>query len=476
MAAQLAIQGNALREQDKLEEAVASFAESLALDPTRAEVHSNLGYVLDRLGRAAEAADCYRKAISIRPDVAELHSNLGLALQATSNNTQAEASFSHAIALNPDQVAGHFNLARLLQMQGRHKDAVASCRRVVALAPANAQAHNNLGVALEETGQIEESIASYRSALAIDPGLISAQKGVATGLGRLVPEWHVPMMNDTLRNEAYYAALRAVVSADSHVLEIGTGSGLLAMMAARLGAKSVVTCEAVPMIASVAKQVIADNGLDQQIRVHAKKSTDLSVGEELDHRADIMVSEILSSELLGERVLDSIDDAKRRLLKPNARIIPLAGSIMIALFGGEQIATNLAASESCGFDLRSFNTIVPQRQGVARNDLKIEILSADTNAFRFDFEGHDFYPPETKILRIPVTRAGKCLGIVQWIRLELIPGMVFENHPSVKAPASAWTHCVYLFPAPAELKAGQIVVVTAAHNRAFPWFAASACE
>jgi hypothetical protein len=305
---------------------------------------------------------------------------------------------------------------------------------------------------------------------------VSAQKGVVMALGRLVPEWHVPMMNDQPRNQAYYKALEAAVTPESHVFEIGTGSGLLAMMAAKLGAKSVVSCEAVPMIAAAAREVIADNGLAARIEVVAKKSTELAVGADLQQPADIMVSEILSTELLGERVLDSIEDAKRRLLKPGARLIPAAGSIMVALFSGDEIAANLLAGESCGFSLARFNRIVPRRQSVVRNDLKIEFLSSDTPAFRFDFEGVDVAPPETKLLRIPVTTAGRCLGLIQWIRLELFADIVFENHPAVRAPSSAWTHCAYVFESPVELRPGQVALVEAAHNRVFPWFTLKGIE
>lgn len=470
LAAQLSSQGNALAGQGRLEEAAEAYRQALNIHPTKAEIHSNLGHVLEGLGRMAEAIESYRCAVRFKADMPELQSNLGLALQAQGNFEEAEACLRKAISLNPNYVAGHFNLARLQQFEKRHGDAAASCRRVIALKPDDAQAHNNLGFALEELGQYEEAVYAYRKALHLDPGLVTAQKGLCSAQTRLVPEWHVPMMNDTIRNEAYYAALRAAISADSNVFEIGTGSGLLSMMAAKLGAKSVTTCEAEPIIAATARRIIANNGLADRIKLVARKSSELLVGEDMAQPADIMVSEILSSELLGERVLSSIEDAKLRLLKPDARIIPAAASIMIALFGGQDIATNLGAAMSCGFDLRHFNSIVPRRLPISRSDLALEMFSADTEAFRFDFEKTSFTPPEAKTMRIPVTAAGSCLGIVQWIRLEMYEDILFENHPSVKAPASGWTRCAYVFPEPMELKPGQVAIVSAAHNRVFPWF------
>jgi type III protein arginine methyltransferase len=124
------------------------------------------------------------------------------------------------------------------------------------------------------------------------------------------------MMNDSPRNDAYFAALQNAVTPDTHVLEIGTGSGLLAMMAARLGARQVTTCEVVAEIAETARAIVADNGLAPPVTVIGKKSTKLEIGTDMEERADLLVSEILSSEFLGEGVLGSIEDAKRRLLKP----------------------------------------------------------------------------------------------------------------------------------------------------------------
>ena len=107
-----------------------------------------------------------------------------------------------------------------------------------------------------------EAVASYRQAIALDPGMAAAHNGLDTVLGSMVPIWHVPMMNDALRNEAYFQALARAVTPQSQVLEIGTGSGLLSMMAARLGARSIVTCEGEPIIAAAAKQASFESPLN----------------------------------------------------------------------------------------------------------------------------------------------------------------------------------------------------------------------
>lgn len=295
-------------------------------------------------------------------------------------------------------------------------------------------------------------------------------------MNNLVPHWHIPMMNDRMRNDFYHWALRAAVTPDSTVLEIGTGSGLLSMMAARLGAREVTTCEAVPLIASTARRIIFENGLDERIRVISNRSTSVHVGSELTAAADILVSEVFSNELLAEGVLPSIEDAKRRLLKPGATIIPATASIMIALFGGDDVASNLIVGDSCGFNLRHFNSVVSRRQTVARNDLDIQLLTEDIEAFRFDFEKDSSFPDQEKTLRIPVKTPGRCLGIIQWIRLEMGKDLVFENHPSATAATSSWHYCVTLLPSPVQLAVHQVAVISAAHDRNIPWFSLDAME
>ena len=106
----------------------------------------------------------------------------------------------------------------------------------------------------------------------------------------MVPFWHIPMLNDRRRNDAFERAIRAAIEKagkDALVLDIGTGSGLLSMMAARAGARKIVTCERVPVIAETAERIVAANGYDRQINVVNKGSNELVVGRDIPSRADM---------------------------------------------------------------------------------------------------------------------------------------------------------------------------------------------
>jgi tetratricopeptide (TPR) repeat protein len=457
--------------QGKHAEALAPLANNAKLSPNDAQAHQNLGSAFLGLEWFGEAAASFQQALAINPDYVQAHNNLGIALMDLGRLEEAEASYRQALFLKPDFVAAHNNLGNVLMQIGRLAEAEASYRQVLKFSPDYAQAHSGLGTVLLKLGRLADAIACYRKALGIDASLLQAQDGLNQALSRLTPMWHVPMMNDRIRNDAYFVALSAAITPDTHVLEIGTGSGLLAMMAAKLGARQVTTCEAVPEIAETARAIVADNGLTPPVTVVSKVSTEMKIDVDMADRADLLVSEILSSEFLGEGVLSSIVDAKQRLLQPGARIIPARGSIQFALFGGVDIRRNVRVDEVYGFDLSKFNTIVPPKQYISRNDLNIDLLTDDTCAFFFDFIDMCRIPPHArKTIELPVRKAGRCCGIIQWLRLEMDDTVVFENHPSLKNPASGWEHCVYVFPAPIDMLPGQVAMVSAAHNRITPWF------
>jgi tetratricopeptide (TPR) repeat protein len=430
--------GLVAKQKGDLKTAVQLMRKALNFNPNYVEAYVNLGATLQEQDNLSEAADCYRKALALRPNYAEVHSNLGVVLKAQNNLNESAQSFIRALALNSN----------------------------------SAETFANLDALLKEMAAPDEALIYYRKVLEISPTNIAAQQGAYLALSRTVPEWHVPMMNEQNRNQAYFDALKAVIKPDSTVFEIGTGSGLLAMMAAKLGAKQVTTCESVPLIAETASQIIKDNHFEKTIQVIAKKSTEIEVGADMNAQADILVSEIFSSELLGEHVLPSLEDAKRRLLKPQGKVIPAAGSMMIALFTGDDIRRNLIVEDSFGFNLQGFNKIVSKKRMIARNDLNIELLSDGVEAFSFDFEGENDFPAQTKTIEIMAKTAGRCYGLVQWMKLDMNGDkkVMFENHPSQTSKVSNWQQCAYLFDAPIDVKAGQIVTINAAHNRAVPWF------
>ncbi len=462
--------GVVLRAQGRLEEAAACFTRAIQLKPDYSEAYGNLGVIFKETGQVDEAIKYYRQALSLRPDFVEALSNLGVALNEQGHTDEAISSYRKALALRPDYAEANTNLGTVLKEQGQFDEAKAVYQRALAVNPYLVEAHVNLAQLMQDTGKAEEALIHYRNALDIAPTLLAAHQGIHLALQRIVPEWHVPMMNEHRRNQAYFDALQNAITPDSTVFEIGTGSGLLSMMAAKSGAKQVTTCEVVPLIAAVAQRIIEDNGFEKSIKVIAKKSGSIEVGADMAEKADILVSEVFSSELLGEDVLPSIEDAKHRLLKPEGRVIPALGHIAIALFTGDDMRQNLMVDDTYGFNLQHFNSVVSKKRMVARSDLNVTLLSDGINAFTFDFQNDRFFPAETKTINIPVTTSGRCYGIIQWMRLQMDETGVFENHPCENAPVANWQQSAFMFDQAVDLEVGQVVVISAQHDRKVCWF------
>lgn len=454
---------------NNFEQSLRSANEALKLNSAATEAWIAQGDALQGLKRYADALKSYQAANQIKPSPAAFL-KAGLILTQFKRNEEAVACCNQALKLDAGLLAAHSCRADALNHLGRYEEAMSDYRVVLKHNPGDDAVLKKASVCLVNAGRARDALQLCQNALQVRPDSVTAKTGISWVLDQMVPNWHIPMMNSFDRNNAYYLGMKAAVTPETRVFEIGAGSGLLSMMAAKLGARSVVACEAVTLIAETAQKIVACNNLQDSVKVLARPSFEVELGQDFPAKADILVHEIFSSELTSEHVLPALEDAKRRLLKPDAKIIPGAASIMIALVGGEAIKKYMHVQESFGLDLQAFNAISPKKIPLFCEDLKPTLMSEDIEAFRFDFVKDAEFPCQTKTLEITAQAAGECYGIIQWIRLELDAATTFQNHPLGNETVSGWQNMVIRFDAPLELVPGQIVRIAAAHDRVKPWF------
>jgi type II protein arginine methyltransferase len=274
------------------------------------------------------------------------------------------------------------------------------------------------------------------------------------------------MLNDVHRNAAFEEAIKKVVAARGtsvQILDIGAGSGLLSMMAARAGATNIVTCEAVPVIAEIAKRIVAQNGFSDRIAVVDKISTDLVIGRDMGARADILVSEILSSDLLAEDVLNTFEDAHARLTNEGATIIPRAATAVGCLVESNVLNQYAFVEEVSGFDVSEFTQLAANRLPVHGTMTEWKRLSPDVDLQKIDLT-QSKYAEEMRIVEIPVISDGIATGIVQWIKIDLAEGVEFVNHPDNYSDGG-WLQILHPFPRPIQVESGTALQIIAGHDR-----------
>ena len=270
------------------------------------------------------------------------------------------------------------------------------------------------------------------------------------------------MLNDTVRTEQYLHAIQETIKPGDVVIDLGTGTGILALAAARAGAAKVYAIEATE-IADTAKALFEENGFGETIELVRGWSTQI----ELPQRGDLLVSEVFGHEPLAERVLELTRDAQERLLKPDARLLPRGLTINLTLaeaanpkevpaFTPENITL---LQQRYGFQLNSLHQMANElsrttlRPGQSWRPLSPSVPAVD---LRFaELKG-------TRIaadLSLPCVRAGRLDGIIVSFDVDLRPKRCLQVSPFVDDSATHWRLPIYCLKSPRQLQPGDEVRV-----------------
>eukprot|EP00256_Glycine_max_P059337 XP_014627786.1 probable protein arginine N-methyltransferase 6 isoform X3 [Glycine max] len=140
---------------------------------------------------------------------------------------------------------------------------------------------------------------------------------------------HEEMIKDRVRTDAYKNAIMRHKDfiRDKVVLDVGCGTGILAIFCAQAGARRVYAVEASNIALQTIRVVEANNLLNIITVLHGRVE-DVEIGE----KVDVIISEWMGYMLLCESMLGSVITARDRWLKPGGLVLPSKATLYMAPF------------------------------------------------------------------------------------------------------------------------------------------------
>ncbi len=238
---------------------------------------------------------------------------------------------------------------------------------------------------------------------------------------------HRAMLSDDLRTEAFREAINELVKPGDVVVDLGTGSGILALFAARTAARSVYAIERTGM-AEPAREMLARSA-DGRAEVICSDSDDV----ELPTRCDVLISECLGYFALQENMISDVIAFRDRWLKPSGRVMPRDIRLYAApvddpeAFANVQCWDELGARYGADFTpLRTIASNSTHRHRFARESL----LADAKELLTIDME-HDSQVQLDCELSWTAQRSGIWHGVCGFFTSALSDSVVLDTSPGV---------------------------------------------
>jgi predicted RNA methylase len=193
--------------------------------------------------------------------------------------------------------------------------------------------------------------------------------------------YHQTMLSDGVRNRMLYEAIKRHVTTETNFLDVGAGTGVWAILAAKLGAKRVVAIEIEEALIPIIFKHAQENGVAQRIEIIHGNSDHVK----LRGKFDVIVSELFGSDALGEGTTKSFVSLRNRFLAPDGVLIPhkltmLAAPVQV-IKSVRKIPTELPLN--CSF-IKSIKLNYGQTLSIDERE-KIDFLAEPQKLVEIDF-------------------------------------------------------------------------------------------
>lgn len=269
---------------------------------------------------------------------------------------------------------------------------------------------------------------------------------------------HGQMLADSIRMDAYVKALRSVVGPDTVLIDLGTGTGVFALVACQCGARKVYAIE-VGNVIQVAREIAEANGFATRIEFVQEASTRVSLPE----RGDVILSDLRGVLPLFRDHIPSIIDARERLLARGGILIPQRDDLWAAVVEAPELYRGVTGPWDVapyGLDMEAARRMVVHAWRKARASPEQMLVEPQRWA------ALDYTTLESADVKGTVTwsveRAGTGHGFVLWFDATLVEGCGFSNAPG--APGLIYESAFFPWPEPVSLAEGDTVSVSLEAN------------
>ncbi len=251
---------------------------------------------------------------------------------------------------------------------------------------------------------------------------------------------HQMMLEDVVRTTSYDEALKEVITPESHVLDFGTGTGVLAIFASRHGAKQVDAVDRSTFLRH-ARKIAIDSGYPEIRFHHADQKT-----FQMDGKVDVLVSEWMGHFLFFEAMMTPLIELRDKFLKESGVMVPARVSMSAALLTDEAFHDERAffLGNPYGID---FSSIATQPLKQIRR-VRVEQDQIDPNLF--DLGTLDMKTVTAQPTRLTGTcrprQAALAYGVIAWFDTDLTDRVHFGTGP-FDAPTH-WDQLFFPFPEP----------------------------
>lgn len=252
---------------------------------------------------------------------------------------------------------------------------------------------------------------------------------------------HRLLVADEVRTRAFYDSIRATVRSEDVVLDVGAGSGILSLFAARAGASRVYAVERAPGAAALARRLVAVNGLADVVHIIEAEAAAAVLPEPVD----VIVSEWLGVYGVDENMLAPVLLARDRWLKPGGSMIPSAVTAWLAPVHHEAgREATLFRTRPYGLDLSALAPFSPHQVVWLPRSVGADVLRAAPQplwvtdcAAMPTVDAHTPYAAE-----LSFELNGPANGALAWFSAEMPGAAALTNAPG--EPVTHWGN--FLFP------------------------------